>query len=262
MANSPTIVKSFRSFVRKSALGLGRRIVPRRLRPVFDPLRRSLRRVLNKYDTSIDEQNRLDRMIGPLGYWMEMQEYQINLLKQLDLAPHHALLDIGCGPLSGGLVFIPYLDAGNYFGVDIRESAIAEAQKQVAKAGLADKKPNLVVSSTFGSQELNGQKFDYVWASQTTYHLDPSMLADCFEHVSSSLKPGGRFYADFISNPDLVTADKHWYEFSFHFHSVESVIEASERHGLVMSNLGRIEDFGYPVDWELKGNYLLEFRLA
>ena len=123
-------------FARKSVVNTGRKVVPRRLRPAFNPLRMFLRRVLNKYDKSVEEQNRLGWMIGPLGYWEEMQDYQINLLKQLGLQPHHALLDIGCGPLSGGLAFIPYLDAGCYFGVDIRESAIEEAHKQVAKAGL------------------------------------------------------------------------------------------------------------------------------
>jgi SAM-dependent methyltransferase len=262
MGESQKMFKSFRSFARKSVVSTGRKVVPRRLRPAFNPLRKFLRRVLNKFDKSVEEQNRLGRMIGPLGYWEEMQDYQIDLLKQLGLQPHHALLDIGCGPLSGGLAFIPYLDVGCYFGVDIRESAIEEAHKQVAKAGLVDKNPTLTVSSTFGSKELDGQKFDYVWASQTMYHLDPKLRDSCLAYMATCLNPDGKFYADVINDAARVTPDKHWFEFSFHFHSLDALTESSEKCGLQMTNLGRIADFGYPVEWELKENFLIEFRRA
>lgn len=254
--------KSIRVFMRKSGLGVGRKLVPRRFRSSLDPLRRSIRSVLNKYDPTIEEQKRLDRMIGPLGYWDQMQVYQIELLKNLGLQSHHTLMDIGCGPLSGGLVFIPYLDAGNYYGIDVRESAIEEARRQVEKEGLTDKAPVLVVSSTFGADELDGARFDYIWCSQTTYHLDPVQLDRCLRQVASCLKPDGKFYADFISDPDLVTPGKHWFEFAFHFHPLEDVVAQGTLHGLTVSNLGRIEDYGYPVDWELKKNYLVEFRHA
>jgi len=250
--------------MQKSARNLffsaSRRLVPSRIRPMFDPLRRLVSWTIRTIVPSKREQYRLDSMIGPIGYWQEMQDYQLALLKQMGLQPRHLLLDIGCGPLSGGLAFIPYLDPGNYHGIDLREDAIAEARKQVSKAGLEDKKPVLVVSSTFGRDELGSASFDYVWMSQTSYHLDDELISLCLETISRLLKPGGIFFADFISNPDLVTSDKNWFEYSFHFHSVENMVELGRKNHLEVFNHGKIKDFGYPVDWEFKNNFLLEFR--
>jgi SAM-dependent methyltransferase len=227
---------------------------------MFDPLRQLAGWTIRTIVPSKREQYRLDNMIGPIGYWQEMQDYQLALLKEVGLQPRHVLLDIGCGPLSGGLALIPYLDQGNYYGIDLREEAIEEAWRQVAKAGLEHKKPVLVVSSTFGGEELESASFDYIWMSQTSYHLDDELMGVCLETISRQLRPGGKFYADFISNPDLVTSDKNWFEFSFHFHSVEDMVELGRKFGLEVSNQGKIKDFGYPVDWEFKNNVLLEFR--
>ncbi len=245
---------------RNSFLSVSRRLIPSRLRPIFDPVRRLGSWTIRTIVPSKREQYRLDNMIGPIGYWQEMQDYQLALLKEVGLQPRHALLDIGCGPLSGGLAFIPYLEPGNYCGIDLRDDAIVEARKQVLKAGLEDKNPVLVVSSTFGGEELDSASFDYVWMSQTSYHLDDKLIGLCLETISRLLKPGGRFFADFISNPDLVTSDKNWFEYSFHFHSVENMVELGRKYGLEVSNLGKIKEFGYPVDWEFKNNFLLEFR--
>jgi len=241
-------------------LSISRRIVPPRLRPRFDPFRRLLGATIRMVIPSRREQYRLDQMIGPIGHWQEMQEYQIGLLKRNGLEPAHSLLDIGCGPLSGGLALIPYLDAGNYYGIDLRQSAIEEAEKQVRKAHLEAKLPVLAVSATFGADELDGARFDYVWMSQTSYHLDSGLMDECVRLVASQLKQGGRFYADFICNPALVSPEKNWFEYSFNFHSEEDMVSLGRKYGLTVSNLGKIEDFGYPVDWEFKNNHLLEFR--
>jgi cyclopropane fatty-acyl-phospholipid synthase-like methyltransferase len=54
-----------------------------------------------------------------LGFWHELQSYQLNTLKENGLRAEHSLLDIGCGPLQGGLAFIKYLEESKYFGIDI-----------------------------------------------------------------------------------------------------------------------------------------------
>jgi SAM-dependent methyltransferase len=241
---------------------VARKLVPSRYRPWFRPVRRFFKAVIRLFSASRREEHKLGNMIGPVGYWKEMQEYQLGLLKRLGMEPRHKLLDIGCGPLSGGLAFIPYLDTGNYYGVDLREKAIEEATRQVKKAGLEDKKPVLTVSSTFGREELDGTRFDYVWMSQTSYHLDDGLIENCLETVAERLNPGGRFYADFLSDPAMVTPGKKWFEYSWYFHTFEDMERKSRRHGLELTNLGTIEQFGYPVDWALKTNHLFVFHRA
>lgn len=61
------------------------------------------------------------------GMWDELGDLQFEFMKEQGLKPHHRLGDVGCGALRGGVKFIPYLDAGNYYGLDINASCIDAA---------------------------------------------------------------------------------------------------------------------------------------
>ncbi len=65
------------------------------------------------------------------GMWDEMGPRQFDFLKSAGLAPHHRMIDIGCGCLRAGVHFVPYLENGNYYGIDINASLI-EAGKERA----------------------------------------------------------------------------------------------------------------------------------
>ena len=235
-------------------------IKPKPEESLSDYIRRVRYAVLRRIVPSIRERRRLEWMSGPIGYWEQNQKYQFNFLRKMGLEPHHTLLCIGCGPLSGGLAFIPYLQPGHYVGIDIRKEAIEEAHLQLVKAGLVDKNPSLVVSSTFGRDELGDRKFDYIWASQVLYHLSDEKIRACFEQVSTRMKPHSKFYGDIIGYPNKVRPDSYWHEFSFFLHSPDFLKAVGENYGLKMTNLGKIEDYDYPKKTALKTNNMLEFR--
>lgn len=48
------------------------------------------------------------------GNWEEMGQMQLDFLVARGLAPHHRLLDLGCGTLRAGRHFIRLLEAGNF----------------------------------------------------------------------------------------------------------------------------------------------------
>ena len=52
---------------------------------------------------------------------------QFNLLTALGLREYHYLLDIGCGSLRGGRLFIPYLLPNRYFGIEPESWLIEES---------------------------------------------------------------------------------------------------------------------------------------
>ena len=220
--------------------------------------------VLRRVVPSLREQHRLGEMVGPARYWSELQTFQFNFLKKMGLKPHHTLLDIGCGPLSGGLVFIPYLESEKYVGVDIRPGAIAEAHIQVAKAGLADKNPLLLVSESFGRDEMGCErKFDYIWMTQLFCHLNENVLNNCLKTVADYMTSDSRFYGDILGYPNEVWEKPglKWQEFTFYLHSLESIESVAEKYGLKVTCLGEIEKYGYPVGvGGLKNNKMLEFR--
>jgi SAM-dependent methyltransferase len=228
--------------------------------PLIRFLKAKVYGVLRRVVPSVKEQYRLGRMIGPIGYWDEIRAYQIGFHRRMGLEPHHRLLDIGCGPLPGGLAFIDYLEAGNYCGVDVSLEAIEEGRRQVAKAGLAEKDPTLVVSSTFGRDELDGRTFDYVWASQILYHLDESGIAALLQQVSRRLEPGGVFHGDIIGKPERIGPDSQWNGYTFHLHTLEGLDRAAREHGLRATALGGLREFGYPPGPNMGTNRMLAFR--
>jgi len=204
----------------------------------------------------------LERQVGPIGYWDELSAYQFNFLVRMGVRPHHRLLDIGCGPLQGGLPMIDYLDPGNYCGVDLREKAIETAYGQVVEAGLVAKNPRLVVSSTFGKDELGEARFDFAWATQILCHLDEELMNRLFEQVSVRLDEGGTFLADIIGKVNRVTAESHWNGFTFFLHTPELLGELSARHDLRVEELGTIGEFGYPTAIALHTSRMFRFTRA
>ena len=211
---------------------------------------------------SLREKRRLERMVGPVGMWDELQAYQIGCLRSFGMRPEHHLLDIGCGPLQGGIAFLHHLDGGGYAGIDVSQEAIEEAWRQVAKNGLADKEPELHVSTSFGRDELGERRFDYIWASQILYHLDDEQLDACFAEVAKRLRPGGRFLGDAkIADGDEAWITEHdWGGYKFHFRPIAAIEAAVKKHGLALASRGNLAQHGYPTRWtySLSQNELLE----
>jgi SAM-dependent methyltransferase len=201
------------------------------------------------------EKHRLEAMVGPLGYWDKLQSYQLNVLRFNGLNPHHKLLDIGCGPLQGGIAFIRFLEKGNYYGIDKNQNSLEAGKKQIIKKRLSVKEPFLSVSDTFGEEELNGAKFDFMWASQILYYFNDEMIKSLMRTISFRLNDKGKFLGDIIGpkHYEFKTKEHGWI-----LHTVDSLNAIAEEFKLKVKGLGEIEQFGYPGRLALKTNILIE----
>jgi SAM-dependent methyltransferase len=158
-----------------------KKIVPRRYHRLFDP-----------------EWHR--RTIGNLPLWEELGDLQFSFLVERGLQPGHYLLDVGCGPLRGGLRFIDYLEAGRYFGIDKNADVLEEALRtEIPTSGLGDKRPTLRAMDDFDFTSL-GQTFDYAIAQSVFTHLPLNSIMLCLMRMEHALRPGGQFYATFFEN--------------------------------------------------------------
>ena len=214
-----------------------------------------LRRVV----PSLREQFRLESLTGPRNCWDQLTAYQIAILKDIGLKPNHTLLDIGCGPISGGLNVISYLDKGNYVGVDISHEPLLEAYRLIYKHKLAHKNPLLLHSETFGKNELNGQKFDIIWVSQLLYHLDDDQTTQLFEHLKGHMKKDGKIAGDIIAESEWrnVPSDARWRNFSFHLRLPSYYQSLAEKYNLSCTIHGTLRKYGYPEKEGLKHNHIL-----
>lgn len=204
------------------------------------------------------ERHRLERMVGPLGFWRELQRYQFQALCANGLEPHHRLLDFGCGPLQGGVPVIRYLQPSKYTGIDIDPSRIETARSQIARHGLSGKGPSLLLASTLDDHNLRG-RFDFIWASQILYSFEADAMAALLAGVRERLTPGGRFLGDIIGPRHYLFR---FPEPKYVLHTFESLQQMAAERGLAARCLGEIAQYGYPTRLLLHSNLLIEFTLA
>jgi SAM-dependent methyltransferase len=140
------------------------------------------------------------RAIGYVEEWDVHGPRQLEFLQEQGLKPEHYLLDVGCGPLRGGVHFIGYLEPSHYYGVDKNAKVLETARElELKRYGVEDKNPTLVAMDNFEFTRL-GQTFDYMWAQSVFTHLPLNNIIRAVVNAEQVLKPGGRFLATFYEN--------------------------------------------------------------
>lgn len=187
------------------------------------------------------------------------REFQIEFLKSAGMEPEHYLLDIGCGTLRGGIPIIQYLEAGHYYGTEVRAEVLAEAYKELEEAGI-DKDPTLVLSEDVSTLDL-GRAFDFVWAYSVLIHLSDDVLRDVLRFVRAHLAEDGRFLAN--ANIDE-RRDGYWHQgFPVVWRPVAFYRQEAERVGLAATDLGTVEALGFGSGHpDHDQHHILEFRTS
>lgn len=163
-------------------------------------MRRLLRALLGKprsvYDdlslnsSEIQAENYKNYLGGGAGQWDQRGAFQLHLLQALGLLPHHWMMDVGCGPVRGGVHFISFLEKGRYFGVDYNASFIEAARQQIEEKGLAEKKPTVEVVEDF--RFPTERQFDFVLAFSVLNHCSAEQRRTFLKAIPALLRPGGK----------------------------------------------------------------------
>jgi SAM-dependent methyltransferase len=132
-------------------------------------------------------------LYGSREAWVGHGSFQLFFLKMMGMRPTDTLLDIGCGPLRGGIHVIRYLDEGHYYGVDFNESFIRAAKRQIEIEGLGSKEPMLQV---IGDAALDGVagRYKFALAFSVLNHCNPEQRRRFIERVPERLEDNGRLY--------------------------------------------------------------------
>jgi hypothetical protein len=104
--------------------------------------------------------------------------------------------------LRGGRLFVKYLNAGHYWGVD-KERWLIEAGIGELGVDFQAKKPGLLVTANFDLSAIpENVTFDYVLAQSVFTHLPPAKIQKCLDAVVARLKPWGEFHATWFESKD------------------------------------------------------------
>jgi len=132
--------------------------------------------------------------IGPINYYSYKSALQFVLLVHLGLKDHHYLLDIGCGSLRAGKLFIPYLLPDRYYGIEPEEWLLKEGiENELGSDIIRIKNPQFLHNSTFDFSGFNRNRFDYVLAQSIFTHATRSQIRTCLQSVSKVLTNNGIF---------------------------------------------------------------------
>jgi SAM-dependent methyltransferase len=152
------------------------------------------------------------------------------------------MLDIGCGNLRAGRLFIDYLDPGHYHGLDISPDILLAAQRTVAGFGLQAKLPHLTLVSDLTFDFLPASRFSVVHAHSVFSHSPIHVISECLAHVGRVMAPGASFDFTFHRTDG---AEHHLLGWAFYYRS-ETLLGLARSHGLDARVMTDWKEFGGP----------------
>ncbi len=169
--------------------------------------------------------------------WLKIGQMQFDYLVAHGLKPGMRMLEIGCGNLRAGRLFIDYLDAGDYYGIDISPDILLAAQRALAEAGLQDKLPHLTLVQDLKLAFLPAGYFDVVHAHSVFSHSPIEVIKECLAHVGRVMKPDGFFDFTF----DRTEGAEHQVLHEDFYYRTETLVALAGRYGLTGQ---------FMTDWE------------
>lgn len=160
--------------------------------------------------------------------WLEIGQLQFDYLAGHGLKPGMRMLEIGCGNLRAGRLFIDYLNAGDYYGIDISPDILLAAQQTVIDFGLAAKLPHLTLVRDLKLAFLPDDTFDAVHAHSVFSHSPIEVIDECLAHVGRIMTPGGFFDFTF----DKTDGAEHQVLREDFYYRTETLLDLAARHGL------------------------------
>lgn len=131
--------------------------------------------------------------VGPPGQYDFMGATQFRLLTSLGLREEHCLLDIGCGSLRGGRLFMQYLLPGRYHGVEPNSWLWSEAiRNEIGSCVLEYKTPRFFEDASFEFAFSEDSCYDFVLAQSIFSHTGMDLFETGIASISRILKRTGQ----------------------------------------------------------------------
>jgi len=174
--------------------------------------------------------------------WLKIGRLQFDYLVRHGLQPGDRMLEIGCGNLRAGRLFIDYLGPGNYYGIDISPEILLAAQRTLAESGLQAKVPHLMLVNDLKFAFLPAQKFTVVHAHSVFSHSPLPVIDECLAHVGRIMTTDAIFDFTF----DRTEGEEHQVLREDFYYRTGTLLELAARHGLDAQLMTDWEETGHP----------------
>jgi hypothetical protein len=132
-------------------------------------------------------------------------------LQGLGLRPEHRCVDYGCGSLRIGMHLIDYLDAGNYWGVDVTDRFYKDGLELLKAETVPAKAPRFDVIAPASLAAIREWRPDLVFSFSVVLHVPPAELQDYLAKVTGLLGRGSRAVVVFdATGKDIRLSAKSW----------------------------------------------------
>ena len=184
----------------------------------------------------LEEYPRYRRLVGPPHRYDLLAAMQFNLLTTLGLREEHHLLDVGCGSLRGGRLFIPYLLPGRYFGIEPDRALVEEGiDSELGRDILEVKKPSFEYRDDF-RLTVFGRDFDFILAQSIFSHATAAQVRTCLAEAKQVLRPEGTIAATYYDGEENYDGDT-WVYPGRVFYRFDFMVERAREAGLEVERL-------------------------
>ena len=122
--------------------------------------------------------------VGDPRHYDLVSAVTFQILTLLGLRETHSVLDIGCGSLRNARLLIPYLNAGNYFGVEPDQWLVDEGIRlETGSSQIKVKRPTFSFRSDLNDFPKE-QTFDYILLQSIFSHSGPDVLSTWLDQLA------------------------------------------------------------------------------
>lgn len=167
--------------------------------------------------------------VGPPKDYDLIAVNQTMLLMAAGLRETHRLVDVGCGSLRAGRLFIPYLRPGHYFGIEPNKWLVEEGIKRELGSDIVKvKRPTFRFVEDF-SLSAFGVDFDFAVAQSVFSHTYPGLALTGLRRIAEVLAPSGKLFATFIEGEPTVEGSGWVYPgcVSYTWEKMQNLVEES-----------------------------------
>ena len=174
--------------------------------------------------------------VGPPENYDKISAMQFNLLTTLGLRENDFLLDIGCGSLRGGKLFIPFLLKNRYFGIEPEKWLVEEGIKnEIGQDLIQIKQSKFNHNSDFNLSVFN-QKFNFIIAQSIFSHASKNQIVKCLREVKNVMHENSIFVATFVKGINNYSGNK-WVYPECVTYTLEFLFKLAKDQGLICREL-------------------------